>query len=427
MANANTATKSANVDQKTKPKSSRSKSKVKAADFIEIKGDGKYPLVPLAAIEIIERPEEGHEEEVLFFNPRGIESFDEDSMQSIRDSICVDGLQQPPVCRAITDGENIVKVQLIAGERRLRSLKKLVEDDLECYDDEGGTKVPASVLYEFIPVKLHYNCSDERALRLAFMENHESKSLTIFEEIALVERLTKRGLNQKQIAMILLGDDRNVTWVSQTGNFRTSLPEEAFQKLISGQLSRHVAVKLMSYKLEERQKLYEEAVVIEEKETKERISQIEDEIIDHGDLADIAENEANDAESIGDEEIAAKKRRKAASAKNKADKATEKKERLSEDAGKIKQSHIDKGAAKAGIKPKKGKPLSRQDIESHWLDKLDDWVINGGVCQVTGNDLPEDLLLVMHGTVKAILSGERDPSSVIREHYIEQGVWEDIL
>ncbi|CAE7860199.1 parB [Symbiodinium microadriaticum] len=403
----------------------RTSSKKKTPDAIPIKGEGKYPLVPLASIVIVERPEEGEEDKVLFFNPRSVDSFDDESMTSIRESIAADGLQQPPVCRAITEGDSVVRIELIAGERRLRSLMMLSEDDTECFDDETSSKVPASVLYEFIPVKLHYNCSDERALRLAFMENHESKSLTITEEIALVERLTKRGLNQKQIATMLLGDDRNVTWVSQTGNFRSSLPDEAFVKLLAGQLSRHVAVKLMSYKPEERQKLYEQAVAVEEQETEERLSDIEDEIIAQTDLADIAESEAEEAEQNGDKTTAAKKRRKAKTANTKATKATTKKERVEGEAGKIKQSHIDKGAASAGVKPKKEKPLSRAEIEAHWLQKLDDWLMHGGTCSQTGNELPEDLLFIMHGTVKAILSGDRDPSAVIREHYIEQGLWEE--
>jgi len=397
-----------------------SRNKTPDADAIEVRGEGKYPLVPLASIVIVERPEQGHEEDVLFFNPRSIDSFDEESMESIRESISADGLQQPPVCRAITDGESVVRIELIAGERRLRSLLKLVEEDRECYDDELGKKVPASELFQYIPVKLHYNCSDERALRLAFMENHESKSLTISEEIALVERLTRRGLNQKQIAVILLGDDRNVTWVSQTGNFRKSLPDEAFDKLLDGQLSRHVAVKLMSYKPEHRQELYEQAVVIEQQETEEKLAETEDEIIAAEDLADIAESDAQDAK---DSTEAAKLQRKSKTAKAKAAKASEKKDRVEEDAGKIKQSHIDKGAAAAGIKPKKDKPLSRQEIEAHWLEVLDKWCVDGHVCPLTKNELPEDMLLVMYGTVKAILSGERDPASVIRHHYVEQGVW----
>lgn len=418
MAKSNTAT-----PQKKGASAKKSPSKKSNPDSIEIKGDGKYPLVPLASIVIVERPEEGHEEDVLFYNPRSIDSFDEESMQSIRDSIRDDGLQQPPVCRAITEGDSVVRVELIAGERRLRSLLKLVEGDMECYDDESGTKIPASILYEFVPVKLHYNCSDERALRLAFMENHESKSLTIFEEIALVERLTRRGLNQKQIATMLLGDDRNVTWVSQTGNFRTSLPEEAFDKLLSGQLSRHVAVKLMSYKPEERQALYEQAVAVEEQETETRLTEIEDEIIENEDLADIAETEAAAAHEKGDEAAAQKQEKKATAAKKKAKRAKEKKDRVESEAGKIKQSHIDKGAAQANVKPKKDKPLSRQEIETHWLTKLDEWLMNGANCPVTGNELPEDMLFVMHGTVKAILSGERCPAAVIREHYVEQGLW----
>lgn len=49
---------------------------------VRITGDGMYPLVPLHAITIRERPEEGRESEQLFFNPRDYDSFSADEMGS---------------------------------------------------------------------------------------------------------------------------------------------------------------------------------------------------------------------------------------------------------------------------------------------------------------------------------------------------------
>ena len=441
---------------------------------IQITGDGKYPLVPFFKIEIVERPEPGEESEKLFFNPRELSSFTPESMESLRNSIRADGLQQPPLVRAFTskDGKSIDKVELIAGERRFRSIQKIIDDDLPCLDED--TKKPKQFevgqvvvskghfgevishkedivtvqlldnnnvltdeirhfiyddvfmtisgreLYNDVPCRVVYDINDFRALRLAFAENDKAQSLSTREEIVLVERLSRRGLKVSEIAEHLGTND---TWVSQTSNFREFLPPEALDCLLQGNMKRHTAVKIMSYKPKDRSNLWASTVEAEAQETAEALQNAEEEVIQAEDEEVIAISDLNSAVKEGDEKAVKKAERVAASAAAKVEKAQEKKQKVESESGKIKISHIQKGAAKAGLNPKKIKMLSREEVEEHFISGLEEY-LESGFDPVNEQDIPVDLVYLMQMTAKAIINGDRDAQSVLRQFMVEQGKWE---
>ena len=453
---------------KTESKSLKNKNQRKADSRIPIKPNGSFPLVPPHCIDIIDRNEDN-----LFYNPRSLDSFDEERMASLRTRIQIDGLQQPPIVRFVTENEKVISVQLIGGERRLRSILQLIEEDLPVYDnsipipktyrkgnivvyhrrlgevksvskglitvelfEEGSDKtfleaethevkhedllptMPASKFFAFLPVKAYYDIPDERCIGIAFSENDDSQPLTIAEEIDLVERLSIKGYKQSEIAEIVLGKKHssNVTWVSQTGNFRTQLPSEAYDRLIDGRLTRHGAVKFLSYPAHLREKLLQETIKAEEEERLAQEAALQEEREQQEDIADIHSANADEAEANGDAKSANSHHRKANSAQKKISNIEQKENRLQKDAGKLKQSHIDKGAANAGLKPRKAKMLSKQEIENRYLKPLSKMISNGGKCPNTGKQLPLACLSVMHKTIQAILTGESDPTVVIQDH-----------
>lgn len=396
----------------------------KATQGLKIIGDGKYPLVPLFSIQLAERPEEGMESSKLFYNPRSIESFDSEAMNNLRESIQQDGLQQPPIVRVVTaDGKKtgkITLIQLIAGERRYRSIYKLYEDDAECYDEDSGKMVAASTLYENIPCKVLYNIDDQTALRIAFKENNEHKSLSISEEIALVERLTVMGMKQEEISDLL---GTNVTWVSQTANFRSELPEGAFDKLMDGKLSRHVAVQILSFRPSDRERLYNEAVAAEEEEREKALADCQSEIEMAEDEEDIALSNQDKAARKNDVAAGKKAKKNVNAATKKIQKAKEKKGKIAENSGVIKQGHISKGSQKAGVAPKKAKMLPRSAIEQFYVDLLTAWLRTEKADPHLGCIVPVDVIKVMRMTTLAILSGQHDPMAVIRNYMVEEGEW----
>jgi len=433
-------------------------------------GNG-YPKVPLNSIEIVERPPEGQEHTKVFFNPRKLSSFTPESMAELYWSIRTDELLEPLVVRVLGEANNIQSVQLLAGERRLRTLMRLVAENVPCYSSElavpekwrantvvlhegrfaqvkkhgtDGVEIdlwddqdqpmgeavvvpaeellptqPASKLYGNVACKVLHNITDERAMRVAMTENQKHRNLTIAEEIEAVERLTRMSLRQQKIAYMLA---TNITWVSQTSSFREELPEEAFDKLMKGEMSRNVAVNLLGYRRQDRAALYEATVKAEEEETRKKILEHQLAQEQFEDQKEILEDAAEQAESAGDAKAAKQRRKKAQVADKKAHAEAEKRKRAEEGKGVIKQGHIQKAAATTGIQPKKAKVLPRPDIEAFvaTTDKLIGKKTVDPICQEV---VPDEALRYVKATAEAILGGQRDPLAVVRTVKVGMGKW----
>lgn len=385
--------------------------------------DNKYPLVPLLKIHIVERPEEGSESNQLFYNPRDLESMDGEAMTSLRSSIKDTGLHTPLIVRAITsdgqDGSPIVHLDLVAGERRLRSLLRLYNDNPMVYDWRTKTQKSAREVYEYVPCELCYNISDEAALSLAWIENAEHQPLTIQEEMNLVERLIRRGLKQDEIASRL---NTNVTWVSQTCSFRRELPPEGLKLLLEGKLSRHVAVQILSFHKKDRAALLAEAIRIEKEESAVEKNKAAEAVIAAEDEETIVQAQVANTPKKSPKSVQLKKRLAAAS--RKVSEAVTKKERVDSEVGTIRQGHIQRGAIAAEVTPRTAKVLTRQMIDQFLVGLPQKWIEIGKVDQLVKKPYPPQLLKVVIATANAVLTGNIDTGGIVRRVLVEEGIWE---
>lgn len=399
-------------------------SKVAQVRLLGGSADNKYPLVPLSAITVVERPEEGKESEQLFYNPRSIESMTSDVMLKLRESIKRDGLHNPLLIRAFTiddkDGAPIVRVELVAGERRFRSISCLFDDNEEVFDWRTKTDKPAREVYSHVPCEVLYNISDEEALRHAWTENDEREALSITDEIHLVERLSRRGLRQDEISSLL---GTNVTWVSQTANFRKELPLPAFSRLVEGKISRHVAVQILGFNRNDRDRLVQEAIKVEEDERQDALSSIRNQIEEAEDQEDIQILRARQADDKGDKAGAKRHRKKAEAARKKLAVGQTKQNRIKSDSGVIRQGHVTRGAMSASIAPRKAKVLTRSMIEQFMLELPKKWMDIDKIDPIVRAAYPKEMLALMVETAKGILSGNADPGSIIRKTMVSQGLW----
>jgi ParB family chromosome partitioning protein len=107
------------------------------------------------------------------FQPR--ETFDEDELRSLTESIRRDGLLQPVLARPSQGG-----FEIVAGERRWRAAR-----------NAGLKRIPVLV----------QNVADDRALELALVENLQRRDLDAVEEAKAFKLLSERfDLTQDQIA-----------------------------------------------------------------------------------------------------------------------------------------------------------------------------------------------------------------------------------
>ncbi|MEO8480483.1 MAG: ParB/RepB/Spo0J family partition protein [Gemmatimonadota bacterium] len=134
--------------------------------------------------------------------------FHEEALQELTDSIKASGLLQPPVVRPVGNG-----YELIAGERRLRAVKRLG--------------------WETIPVVLR-EVDDQAALTLAMIENLQRDDLSAIDTALGYQQLIGEfGVSQAEVARIV-GRDRST--VANTLRL-LKLPTELQELLRSEQLS----------------------------------------------------------------------------------------------------------------------------------------------------------------------------------------------
>ena len=102
--------------------------------------------------------------------------FDEDELQTLAQSIAINGILQPLTVRRLSQTE----YELIAGERRLRAAMLA-----------GLTKVPCVLI----------KCSDKESAIFALLENIQRADLNMFEEARGINRLIRKyGLTQEDAA-----------------------------------------------------------------------------------------------------------------------------------------------------------------------------------------------------------------------------------
>ena len=189
-------------------------------------------------------------------------------------------------------------------------------------------------------------------------------------------------------------------------------------------MKRHVAVNIMAYKPDDRKKAFEFAVEVESRESAAKIAEAEDEAAQAEDEEILALSDKKKAAKAGDMKGANKAARTASSAATKAEKARKKKERAEAEAGQIKTSHIQKGAAQAGLVPKKAKMLPKEEIEERYISALEGLLDGETTDPICGEEIPGDLVAMVRLTAMGIINGTLDPLCIIRQYMIEQQRWE---
>lgn len=423
-----------------------------------------YPLIPFEDIELLDAPKAG--EKRVLLNPRGLDGTDKytrEQLASLIRSIQIDGLQQPLITRIITENNRVKSTQLLAGNGRRWSIFYLREDDAPVYDDKKAKKsryskgewviwhgqlcivlsaqkqqytiksdkgeqhivpigellptVSARKKYAKVPCKVHHDIDDWHAMRLSFDENDKRRDLTIAEEIALVEYYLTEGFSQREIKDLI---NQSETWVSQTATFRTALPEGAFEKLLKGEMMRHGAVNLLSFKEKEvRQEVFNAAIEDEKRETEAELAVVEDAVIEASDAEQIAVTEVKEAKKTKDTKRQKRAEREVKTAQKATKQARKKKDRIKKNSGKITQGNIERGATKVGAKTRKGKMLSRQQL-IEFSETLEKYIKAGGITDpLVEEEIPTTTLRFAKAMADGILNGETDPLVPIRDIHLE--------
>lgn len=210
---------------------------------------GSRHYVSPKAITVVTREENNR----LFRNPRL--TFKNEPLESLANSIAQIGLIKPLLVKPLANGD----YELVAGERRLRSIKSLIERKEAVFDKENKTYASADEVYEFIPVEIVNPENDLDQLAYALAENLEVAPVPEWDLITLCVELENTKINgeskytRQDMTRIF---NRCEGWISQTLSL-AQLPEKALERMRSGKLSRTAAIQLLSVEPTEIENLLE--------------------------------------------------------------------------------------------------------------------------------------------------------------------------
>lgn len=431
----------------------------------------QFADILLDDIGIMARPNEG--EDQLFYNHRLEDKFRDDKLARLRFSIRLNSLLENIVVREQEcDGK---PYGLVAGERRFRSLGKLVAENRMCYDptlpqpkqwkvdsivicrrprrfakvlSQSGQTVeiefldeddlptgetvsvatdgllptaPASEVHRYVRSKVLRNCDDREALGISYTENREHEEISVAEQITLFERLVKLGLTQQEIHDIT---KESATTISHVLQFRTELPPEMFERLWNGDFSKSFATKFYRYDFADRPRLYRETVKVQHEEAEQKFKELREKMIEAEDAAEHHKDVAAKATKRGDEAVAEREKKKAGVATKKAT-AAKKKAKEAKESNALTEGHLKKAAARAGIVPRKAKLLSKEEMEQLQAkyEEAAERDIYDPECE---KRVPAHLAGLCAKVVQHIIAGGTDPYEPIRDHMIEQGKWSSV-
>ena len=315
-------------------------------------------------------------------------------MNVLRETIRTQGLKNPPQVRIVKNGDNNVVFELVDGERRVRSILKLISDNAEVFDPSQKKYVPASEKYGKIQVRIE-EMDDKTAISRAFCSNDRSVAIGEAATVMMVKKLRMCNVSDEEICKIT---GLSVAWLRETEKL-INLDDTTFLALSAEQINRTLALKLSDLQGEERLEklncLLDAAQLRVEKIQKQL--EIKKEHLEN--RIEIAEAEIVEAKHRGGDLEKPKKK------KIKAEKRLEEVENQAKE--------LEDSEPKANIKDWEGaKPLTSVKIKKHWVAVLDE-ILNDVVTEDSVDRL--DVLLARQ-LCEGIESGEKDILKILKNH-----------
>lgn len=213
-------------------------------------------IVPFSLMSL---PDDVEYEGKGFTNPRNITEasaashIDAKCAKDLRDSIINHGLLTPLAVRFVTDKYGKPKFMVIGGERRFRTISKLIDDntpvstgkDLIVHPDGElcSTQNNAKIVFNKVPCQVYFCRSDQEAYAISWAENKNRQPLTDGVEVAEVQSFRRKGYNDLFITGTL---QREYNWLQITDKLLKNLDEDTLSDLLNDRIARDAAIKLLN-------------------------------------------------------------------------------------------------------------------------------------------------------------------------------------
>jgi ParB-like chromosome segregation protein Spo0J len=386
---------------------------------------GNLYRVRLSIIQLAENTKK--EKGVLSFqNPRHILSsgkpkgFSKEEMNELREAIRTEGLENPLLLRLIEiDGKKIL--QLVSGERRYRSLLKLVESKAECFDPATGKTAKADKLFEYVDVRINTHMDDKAAFKHAFSGNDKAIGIGEGATIALIREYRTAGWTDGDI---MEATGKSITWLKDS-DVLIGLDEHTFTALTNDQINRSAALDLAKIEdVAERLEVLDAARNFASKRLSAMKKKLESEVAAAESKAEVAEGEAVEAEMTGDDEAAEAAQKKAEKLQKKAKAKKREVEEVNEqprvtgkDLQKAKAGRKKPGANPGGTNDDGTAALTKAKIQKFWYEPCVSLIKHDGQ---TDDGEPVEIDLEDAHLVKYLCEqmekGERDIVKILKHH-----------
>lgn len=281
--------------------------------------------------------------------------FDKANMEKLNHTIKESGLHNPLICRWVVI-ENVLTVQLVDGERRWRTLERLLSKNEKVYDPASKKVVPARDIYTRILIRVYDAQSDKETIRLSYQDNHSRVAFNDKVDIRLVEEMRAKKFTDEEILDIT---GQKSDWLRDTDKliaaFKNDL--ETLDALSRGVIRREAALVFIGIEdLDLRRESVRAAAELATTQHKKRILAIDASIQNAKErLEEAAADEVN-ANFDHDEEAVTKAKEKAAAAAKKIEEKTRQKQEAKPEVG----SRVARKAGKnvGAARPQDGKPRS---------------------------------------------------------------------
>lgn len=369
--------------------------------------DGKsVTRVPYESIVVVKQ-----ESSRLFHNPRL--TFKQDALDTLRRSIAELGLIKSLLVTPVAGG----KYELIAGERRYRSIGQLIKDKVACKDIDTGEVDSAHKIYKTVPVTVVRCSNDLERLKYAVHENLEAAAVPDWDILMLCLQM-ENDVDDKGQPKYTRDDlvkvfNRSQTWISHTLSL-TKLSDSAKLRLQNGTLSRTAAIHLLSANPDKVDEVIAASQQIIRKEITRELARAEEEMDDQLLAAELSDEEARSMLEGSDfinakmhERNANAARKKASVARTKIDslKKKQKKGEITAEAVDIALNEVS-GARKEDAARKARSPKFLRQICETYATLLAEQTGENVTHEVTGQHPRREVELAMLGVRWALGQGD---------------------
>lgn len=193
---------------------------------------GTRTRVAFARVRVVERSA-GR----LFRNHRL--TFCQETDEGLAENIRTHGLLEPIIVRAADDGW----YDLVAGERRVRSIKALIDAKASCLDLREGRRRPAAEVYDEVDALVVEVASDLEMLEISVAENLHTHPVSDFDLMIFCTELAREH-PRKVVCKLLNKSPSYLSTMLDLAEF----PQEILDLFRQGSLSRRACINLLKVK-----------------------------------------------------------------------------------------------------------------------------------------------------------------------------------